>query len=309
MNMSLLTKYRPQKFSEVVGHRETVQSIVGVLKKSTCRAFTFTGPSGTGKTTLARVIARAVNCQAQNLMEIDAATHTGVDAMRNVCETALYKGMGGSATRVYIIDEAHMLSKAAWSSLLKSTEDSGVYWMFCSTEGLKIPETIRTRCVCYELKPVSHEDIATLIERVAEAESINIDGDVVDVIAQKAEGSPRRALSFLAQCANVRDRKEALAIVQSVTDSEESTVADLCRALLKNEPWQRVIEKAKALKDENPESIRIAVCSYMQKVLLSGNGKPTALLSILAAFATPYPQAAGFASLLLSIGDVCFARN
>ena len=112
-------KHRPKTFDGVIGHEEEVASIVNAIHDGRGHTILLTGPSGVGKTTIARLIAREVGCSRYNLREIDAATHTGIDAMREVAEALQFKAMGKTAAKVVIIDEAHALSKAAIQSLLK----------------------------------------------------------------------------------------------------------------------------------------------------------------------------------------------
>ena len=161
----LATKYRPQTFEEVIGQPQAVASIKTVLKRQSSRSFILTGPSGTGKTTLGRIIATTVGAVKSAIVEVDAASNTGVDAMREILEMTQYRGFGG-AGRVFIIDECHMLSANAWNSMLKGIEEPppGIYWVLCTTEPTKIPKTIKTRCVQYDLQPVGVDDIYTLIK-------------------------------------------------------------------------------------------------------------------------------------------------
>ena len=114
---SWLTKYRPETWDEVVGHEAVVNSLRQALKRKAGSAFLLTGPSGTGKTTIARIVAREVGCEPRNLLEIDAATYTGIDSMRQITEALNYAPLGDSSIRVIIIDEAHALSAQAWKAL------------------------------------------------------------------------------------------------------------------------------------------------------------------------------------------------
>ncbi len=124
-------KYRPKDFDEVVGQDAVVKSLQQAVKNNAGHTFLFTGLSGVGKTTLARITAATVGCVSSNLIEIDAATHTGVDDMRDVTFSLKYKPIGVGSVKVIIVDECHMLSKSAWNSLLKVLEEppAWVYWM------------------------------------------------------------------------------------------------------------------------------------------------------------------------------------
>jgi len=167
----LALKYRPNAYEEMIGQDAVVASIKRVVSDRSTKAFCLTGPSGVGKTTLARIVAWDVGCTPENLVEVDGATYTGVDHWRSIMEGLRFKPLGGG-TKVVIVDEAHMLSRNAWNSLLKIVEEGPkyVWWFFCTTESAKIPATIRTRCACYELGPVSEDDIHDRLEAILEEE-------------------------------------------------------------------------------------------------------------------------------------------
>ena len=305
----LTVKYRPAKWSEVIGHRRTLESLQDVLDKGTSHSFIFTGPSGVGKTTIARLIAGAVQCEARNLVEIDAATHTGIDAMRAISETLNYASLGKSLAKVLIVDEAHALSKAAWQSLLKGVEEppANVYWIFCTTEVHKIPETIKTRCVIYDLKPLHFDDVYDLIRDIADREGIGKNDKVLTLIAQYAQGSPRAALAMLAKtaaCETVEDARHLL----SVVDTEGGEVVDMARDIVNGKlTWARAMARVKSLEDESPEGIRLVIVAYLSSCLKScRDDKAPVYLNWLDAFRRPYLQAEGFAPLLLSLGEIIF---
>lgn len=306
----LHTKYRPTKLEAVLGQSHIVKSLSDVLTKGSCHAFVFTGTSGAGKTTLARIVALAAGCTSNNLLEVDAATHSGVDDMRAVTEGLRYAGMGKSPVRAIIVDEAHRLSAAAWASLLKQIEEPSkhVYWMLCTTEALKIPETIKNRCVCYEVRPVKSDVIYDLLRDVAKAEKLETSEDVLYLIAEKAHGSVRRALTNLSQCAGCKDRKEAARLIK--TSAEDGEIIDLCRALAKGGlNWEGAMAMVKPLQEQNGESIRMVVLAYFTKVLMgqTDDKKVCKILNVLGAFADPYPPSAGISPVLLSLGRVIYA--
>ena len=303
---TLHTKYRPETFKEVVGHTEAAKSIERVLHEGKSQVFLFTGPSGCGKTTLARIIANTVGCEPHNLIEIDAATNNGIDDMRKVTEGLLYAALGKNPAKVIILDEAHGLSKQAWQSLLKSIEEppKNVYWCICTTEGDKIPETIRTRCVCYDLKPIATDEIHKLLQEVAESEKMVASDDVLFLIAEKAQGSPRRALTLLSQAGHCKTRKEAVSLLKNST-ADEGEAIDLCRLLVKGASWSEVMEKVNAMKDQNPEGIRIVITHYLTTCILGTKdpSKAGPLIQMLDCFIQPYPHTTNVGPLLVSLAS------
>lgn len=300
--------YRPQRLEDVVGQEATVRALSGVVRRGGSRTFLFSGPSGVGKTTLARITARMLGCVDRNVIDIDAATNTGIDAMRQVQELTRYTPIGKDKWRGLVIDEAHMLSKAAWNSLLKVTEKPPEYvaWFFCTTEIAKVPKTIRTRCASFILKPVSEAQLRELFARVAAAEKIRMEREVRDVVIREAEGSPRQMLSNMEVCADARDRKEASELLRVAQESEG--VVELCQFLIRGGSWARAAGLLDKLADEGAESVRIAVCNYIGGALRRAKTDREAghLLGVLDEFSQPYGTAER-AMLALSVGRVLFS--
>src|SRR3990172_5826753 len=216
MTQSLPVKYRPASFEEVVGHKVILKSIESVIKRKSSRTFLFHGPSGTGKTTLARIIAAEVGCLPEYILEVDAATNTGVENIRDIQETLRYLPMGNSKKAI-ILDEAHMLTKSAWNSLLKVTENPPphVYWFLCTTELDKVPATIKTRCSAFGLSLLSSDQLKIVVKRVIKAEKMKVSDDVLEVIISEARGSPRQAIVNLDLCAESETKKQAAEILKS----------------------------------------------------------------------------------------------
>ncbi len=310
MSNDLHVKHRPDTLDGVFGQDEVVMSLGKVLKKGDAHSFLFCGPSGVGKTTLARIIATELGCTGVGLREVDAATHTGIDAMRAITETLSYAAMGTNPTKVLIVDEAHALSKAAWQSLLKSVEEppDHAYWIFCTTEPAKVPATIRTRCVCYDLALVEDDDIYDLLVGISEEEEFEITEEALSTLARTAAGSPRRAITNLASCSHCKTSKEVSTLLRSSADSTDAI--ELCRLMIRGQlTWQKAQKILKSLGKVNPEGLRLQTLAYLTSVLMGTKEpkKAAALLGMMDAFATPYPtHDTSMGNYLLSLGEIIF---
>lgn len=302
------TKYRPRAFKDVIGQKDTVQSLVAALRaKSRPHAFIFTGPSGTGKTTLARILMQEVGCLPHNIIEADAATNNGIDAMRTLTEGLRYQGFGAVPNKGIIIDEAHAISKQAWQSLLKSVEEppAHVFWCFCTTEPGKIPDAIITRCHAYNLKPVRYDDVFDLLDHVVREEDLGTPEKFLGMVARACNGSPRQALVMLSMVQDCEEEEEVATLLAAPLENKE--VIDLCRQLVKGDlAWAKVVATLKALDGMPAESIRIVVVNYLASCLMGARSdKDVArLLDLLAPFSKPFASSDKLAPLLLAFGDL-----
>lgn len=301
-------QYRPQTLDEIVGQSHIVASLTRLFEKENLpHAYLFQGPSGCGKTTLSRIIAYHLHCTERNIIELDAGRFTGIESMRTLIEGLCYPAVGPNPIKFVIMDEVHSLSKAAWQSVLKILEEPPphVYFSLCTTEPGKVPDTIQTRCHIYNLKDVEQEEIEDLISAVSEMEEIVLPEGSVPLIALRSQGSPRRSLVYLSQCAGAVDLKEVSKILEQPL--EDSEVIELCRLLASGSAsWEKVAPILKSLKGMNPESIRIQLVNYFAAAVLNSKKKDGAFrfLQILECFSKPYTQQTGFAELLLSVGEV-----
>lgn len=232
MYRALYRKWRPQTFSDVVGQQHITRTLENeLIAGKLAHAYLFTGSRGTGKTSCAKILAKAVNCEnpvngnpcnecdicrgidsgaITDVLEIDAASNNGVDNIRDLREEANYTPVRAKF-RVYIIDEVHMLSTGAFNALLKTLEEppEHVKFILATTEVHKLPATILSRCQRFDFKRIEPEDIANRIDTVAAGEGFTVQRDAAMLIARVADGALRDALSLLDQCAGQSDNISA----------------------------------------------------------------------------------------------------
>ena len=220
---ALYRKFRPQEFEDVKGQDHIVKTLKNQINADRIgHAYLFCGTRGSGKTTIAKIFARAVNCEhpvegspcgecptckaiqngsSMNVIEIDAASNNGVDNIRQIREEVAYRPTEGKY-KVYIIDEVHMLSTGAFNALLKTLEEPPEYVMFilATTEAHKIPVTILSRCQRYDFHRISNDTIADRLFELMKEEQIEVEEKAIKYVAKAGDGSMRDALSLLDQC-------------------------------------------------------------------------------------------------------------
>lgn len=298
----LARKYRPQGFEELVGQPAVSQTLANALtSKRVHHAYLFTGPRGCGKTTTARILAKALNCEkgptpapcdecsscreialssSLDVLEMDAASHTGVDDVREVIIETVALAPTRDRYKVFIIDEAHMLSNSAFNALLKTIEEPPphVVFILATTEVHKVPATIASRCQRFKFRPAAPDILAEYLAGIAKKEKISADPAALALLARAAEGSLRDAVSLLDQC---RSAGEGKVTVESVREMFGFVPQDLligvASALLARDPkalagwlkkiYEEGVEPAQLLKD-----LRAAIeGAYLVKL---GAGEP-----------------------------------
>ncbi len=277
-NKILALKYRPQEFKDLIGQQVMVQTITNAIKlNKTPNAYLLTGIRGVGKTTTARLIAKALNCSKDfskgekcntgeychcseiinsnhmDILEIDAASKTGIDDVRELIENSKYSP-SSAKYKIFIIDEVHMLSKQAFNGLLKTLEEppKSLKFILATTEVRKIPVTILSRCQRFDLKRVSVEKIFTLLSKISKIENGKISDDALTLIARTSEGSVRDAVSLLdralvSQSANdgkligekdvremlgLADRSKIINLFEKILNGKEKETLNLLREMI-----------------------------------------------------------------------------
>ena len=233
--IALYRKYRPQDFSEVVGQDHIVKTLEGSIKNGNiAHAYLFCGSRGTGKTSIARILARAVGCTANDLTEIDAASYTGVDNIRELNESVNTLPFE-SPYKVYIFDEVHMLSKGAFNALLKTLEEppKHVIFILATTELEKVPETVMSRCQTFIFRKPTQKILKEMVLTVAKKEGFTLEPASADLIAFLGDGSFRDTQSILQKIIGASaDKKISIEEVLSVTGAPKSeTVNNFIQAI------------------------------------------------------------------------------
>lgn len=292
MYLALYRKYRPRTFDEVVGQEHITKTLLNQIKlDKVSHAYLFTGSRGTGKTSTAKIFAKAINClNPQNgspcgecevcksldgtnidVLEIDAASNNGVDEIRELREKVKYPPVVGKY-KVYIIDEVHMLSSSAFNALLKTLEEppSHTVFILATTEVHKLPATILSRCIRFDFRLVSLENLSLLLKRVLKEEGVTYDEQSINIIARAGEGGVRDTLSIADRCVSFAGGNLTSEKVVSVLGvSERDVLMNASSKIFEKKVGESLVELDKILSSgKSPLVFSNDLISYFRDLLL-----------------------------------------
>lgn len=269
----LYKRHRPQSLKTMVGHKGVLAGLEKRLAKGDIpQAILFTGPSGTGKTTLARIILGHLGAGSHDTFEINSADFKGIEMVREIRRLVQLSPISGPC-RVWIIDEAHQLTKDAQNAFLKILEDTprNCYFMLATTDPQKLLKTILTRCSEIKLSALSNSELEKLLKRVVEKEKFQIGQDILDEIIASCDGSARKALVILEQVAVFTNEEEQAEALKSTTLNKDLAL-ELARTLVNSRNSGDWLDVAKILKEmtDDPEAVRYLILGFGRAILLKG---------------------------------------
>ena len=269
---TLYRTYRPQGWGEVKGQEHVVRVLEASIKnKKIAHAYLFSGGRGTGKTSVARILAREIGVRPNDVYEIDAASNTGVDDIRELREGAYVLPLQ-SPYKVYIVDEAHMLSRNVWNAFLKTLEEppAHVIFILATTERDKVPETVQSRCEVYTFKKPTREILSQSITDVAKKEGYALDRPASELIALLAEGSFRDALGILQKVLAVsKDKKIDAEEVELVSGAPRAElVRDLLSALARKDATAALASIQTSIAENMEPRVLLKLLIHRMRVVL-----------------------------------------
>lgn len=253
-NIALYRKYRPENFDEVIGQDHIVKAIGGALKSGkVSHAYLLCGPRGTGKTTIARIIARELGTSSNDIYELDAASNRGIDDVRSIRDSVGTMPFD-SKYKIYILDEVHMFTKDAWNALLKTIEEppKHVIFILATTELEKVPETIISRCQSFVFKKPTDNILSSVITNVAKKEGYSLEEGGASLIALLSDGAFRDALGTLQKVISfTNDKKISLSDIEEVTGSPNTVLVDEFLNSIAHKDIERGFITIKKASDQN----------------------------------------------------------
>ncbi|HEX3581071.1 MAG TPA: DNA polymerase III subunit gamma/tau [Thermoanaerobaculia bacterium] len=301
---ALARKYRPQRFSDIIGQETTVRTLQNAIESERIHhAYLFSGVRGVGKTTAARILAKALNCVSgptvepdntcvicreitegidMDVREIDAATYTGVDNIRELREVTQFQP-ARDRYRIFIIDEAHMLSTGAWNALLKILEEPPphVIFMFATTEVNKVPQTIISRVQKFQLRKITLEELIGRLGEISKAEGIEADRGAIEIIARRGEGSVRDSLSLLDQVIAFSGKSITAADVATVLGLSDTNFFARVVSKISEGDHAAILEALQEAADNGRDFKMLFrdLLNFIRNLLLIAGGAPESLLA------------------------------
>jgi DNA polymerase III gamma/tau subunit len=275
-------KYRPKSFEEFLGNEPMVKSLKSLLeKKGHPHTYLFIGPSGTGKTTLARIIDKELGCHNTEFFELDTANTRGIDTIREVIESSLYVPTMGKV-KVYLFDEAHQITGAAAEALLKLAEKPPryVYLIFCTTNPEDMLGTLKNRCQIFSLNPLDEDTMRALVLHVLQEEKAELSPEILELLIKASDGIPRAALMLLQKIISLdKGEQERVLLDASPEVTSRDGIRDLCGILVRessrteqNTNWEDIRKILNRL-NSPAEEIRKVIMEYMADFLLQATSE------------------------------------
>lgn len=272
--LPLHLKYRPKSLDEISGNRTTVRALKLILGKSgKPHSYLLTGQKGSGKTSIARIIANELKCSKRDFHEMNSANYRGIDSVRELYSSSVRRPWDGDVV-VYLMDEAAQITKDGQNALLKLLEEppKHAYFILATTDPEKLLGTIKSRCAHFAMQSLPRSVIVDRLIYICESEECPETyptDKAIDEVARQCGGSMRQALIILDQIIDIENEEEALEVILEAA-GDDRQVVDLCRGLLKGQRWQYIQKVLKNL-DTEPETVRHSVLGYMSSVILNGD--------------------------------------
>ncbi len=306
-------KYRPRQLKDVIGNDEIKTSLKAILKRDDPpRVYLFTGPTGNGKTTLARIMADKFGASDFDTHEINSADFRGIDTIRDIRKQIVLAPLSGPI-QCWIINEIHQSTRDAQNAMLVMLEDTPphIFFFLTTTDPQKLLKTIKSRCVEFAVKRLEYDNMEKLLEDVYQKETeMDLAQEVVEAIYDRADGSARKALTLLSKVLDIdmvldSTIKEAVEIINAESADGDEQVIELCRALMGTNgvrpPWKKVAKIIAGIQ-EDQESVRHAVLGYCAATLMKKKSDDAYL--IMTSFQEPFYNTSGKVGLLLAAYEV-----